>query len=36
MTAAMCHWQDNFIANYLDLNEHIMTMEENQCRFINW
>ncbi|KAG6327183.1 hypothetical protein ID866_11906 [Astraeus odoratus] len=35
MTTTMCHWQDNFVANYLELNGCIMAMEENQQRFIN-
>ncbi|KAG6327101.1 hypothetical protein ID866_11988 [Astraeus odoratus] len=29
MTATMCHWWDNFIADYLELNDCIMVMEEN-------
>ncbi|KAG6327565.1 hypothetical protein ID866_11524 [Astraeus odoratus] len=35
MTTTICHWQDDIVGDYLELNEHIMTMEENQCRFIN-
>ncbi|KAG6326083.1 hypothetical protein ID866_13006 [Astraeus odoratus] len=34
MTTSMCHWWDNIITNYLKLNQHIMTMEENQHKFI--
>ncbi|KAG6329961.1 hypothetical protein ID866_9128 [Astraeus odoratus] len=36
MTTTMHHWQDNFVADYLELNGCIMAMEENQWRFINW
>ncbi|KAG6329031.1 hypothetical protein ID866_10058 [Astraeus odoratus] len=35
MTTTMCHWWDNFTANYLELNECLMTIQECQCRFIN-
>ncbi|KAG6326851.1 hypothetical protein ID866_12238 [Astraeus odoratus] len=35
MTTTMHHWQDNFIADYLELNDHLMVMEENQQRFIS-
>ncbi|KAG6326075.1 hypothetical protein ID866_13014 [Astraeus odoratus] len=35
MTTTMhCQW-DNFVTDYLELNDHIMAMEENQWRFIN-
>ncbi|KAG6326510.1 hypothetical protein ID866_12579 [Astraeus odoratus] len=36
MTTTMCHWQDNIVTNYLELNQHIMTMEDNQHKFIWW
>ncbi|KAG6328812.1 hypothetical protein ID866_10277 [Astraeus odoratus] len=35
MTTTMCCWWDDIIGDYLKLSEHIMTMEENQHRFIN-
>ncbi|KAG6327687.1 hypothetical protein ID866_11402 [Astraeus odoratus] len=34
MTTNMCHWQDNIITDYLKLNQHIRTMEDNQHEFI--
>ncbi|KAG6328068.1 hypothetical protein ID866_11021 [Astraeus odoratus] len=35
MATTMCCWWDNIISDYLKLNQHIMTMEENQHKFIN-
>ncbi|KAG6327009.1 hypothetical protein ID866_12081 [Astraeus odoratus] len=34
MTSNMCHWWDNIITEYLDLNQHVRTMEDNQHKFI--
>ncbi|KAG6326667.1 hypothetical protein ID866_12422, partial [Astraeus odoratus] len=34
MTSNMCHWQDDIVADYLKLNQHIRTMEDNQHKFI--
>ncbi|KAG6326110.1 hypothetical protein ID866_12979 [Astraeus odoratus] len=34
MTTTMCCWQGNCITDYLELNGHIIAMEENQWRFI--
>ncbi|KAG6327983.1 hypothetical protein ID866_11106 [Astraeus odoratus] len=34
MTTTMHHWQDSFVTDYLELNGHIMAMEENQWKFI--
>ncbi|KAG6325916.1 hypothetical protein ID866_13173, partial [Astraeus odoratus] len=34
MTSNMHHWWDDIIAEYLDLNQHVRTMEDNQHEFI--
>ncbi|KAG6327411.1 hypothetical protein ID866_11678 [Astraeus odoratus] len=34
MTRNMCCWWDNIVADYLELNQHVKTMEDNQCKFI--
>ncbi|KAG6325922.1 hypothetical protein ID866_13167, partial [Astraeus odoratus] len=34
MTSNMHCWQDDIVAKYLDLNQHIRTMEDNQHKFI--
>ncbi|KAG6326289.1 hypothetical protein ID866_12800 [Astraeus odoratus] len=36
MTSNMHCWQDNIIADYLELNQHVRTMEDNQHEFIRW
>ncbi|KAG6325853.1 hypothetical protein ID866_13236 [Astraeus odoratus] len=36
MTTTMHCWWDNIISDYLELNWHIMTMEDNQYKFIMW
>ncbi|KAG6326882.1 hypothetical protein ID866_12207, partial [Astraeus odoratus] len=34
MTSNIHHWWDDIITNYLELNQHVRTMEDNQCKFI--
>ncbi|KAG6327779.1 hypothetical protein ID866_11312 [Astraeus odoratus] len=34
MTSNMHHWWDDIITKYLDLNQHVRTMEDNQHKFI--
>ncbi|KAG6326347.1 hypothetical protein ID866_12742 [Astraeus odoratus] len=36
MTRNMHHWQDDIVADYLELNQHVKTMEDNQRKFIWW
>ncbi|KAG6326805.1 hypothetical protein ID866_12284 [Astraeus odoratus] len=31
MTTTMCCWWDNIVSDYLELNQHIMTMEETSA-----
>ncbi|KAG6327369.1 hypothetical protein ID866_11720 [Astraeus odoratus] len=36
MTTSMHHWWDDIITNYLEHNQHVMIMEDNQHKFIKW
>ncbi|KAG6325811.1 hypothetical protein ID866_13278 [Astraeus odoratus] len=34
MTRNMHCWRDDIVTDYLKLNQHVKTMEDNQCKFI--